>query len=141
LRIVAPPAAEVIGAPEMIRSIERRLREIALSILDVEAVWLLPQIDPADFAAIVETGARLGARFVLAVGNDPEPQRKLNNFAHLAESARAVASAPCWRSCPSGSRLPSRQNAPVNQILPLAGIGCGECHIELAHTGLKHSRR
>jgi hypothetical protein len=65
LRIVAPPAAEVIGAAEMIRSIERRLRETALSILEVEA----------------------------------------------------------------------------SQILTLEGIGCGECHIDLAHTGLKQSRR
>lgn len=94
LRIVAPPAAPpvapVIGAAETIRSIERRLRETTLSILDVEAVWLLPETDPDDFAAIVETGARLGARFVLAVGNDPEPQRQVENFARLAESARAV---------------------------------------------------
>jgi sugar phosphate isomerase/epimerase len=94
LRIVAPPAAppaaRVIGSAEMIRSIERRLRETGLSILDVEAVWLLADTDPGGFAAIVETGARLGARFVLTVGNDPEPQRQADNFARLAESARVA---------------------------------------------------
>ena len=94
LRIVAPTASDtivpVIGVEPMLREIERRLADSALSILDIEAIWLAPHTDAGTFGAIVETGARLGARFVLAIGNDPEPARQRDNFARLAESARAV---------------------------------------------------
>jgi len=94
LRIVAPTITDtivpVIGVEPMLREIERRLADSAVSILDIEAIWLAPHTDAGTFGAVVETGARLGAKFVLAIGNDPEPARQRDNFARLAESARAV---------------------------------------------------
>lgn len=94
LRIVdppgAPPVTPVIGQEALIRAIVTRLRETGLTILDIEAVWLSPATDPALFAAIAETGARLGARFVLAIGNDEEARRQADNFGRLAEAARSV---------------------------------------------------
>ena len=46
LRIVAPTASDtivpVIGVEPMLREIERRLADSALSILDIEAIWLAP---------------------------------------------------------------------------------------------------
>lgn len=94
LRIVAPTESDVIvpviGVEPLLRQIENRLADTGITILDVEAIWLSPRTDPGTFAAIAETGARLGAGYVLAIGNDPEPARQRDNFARLAESARAV---------------------------------------------------
>lgn len=94
LRIVAPTESDVIvpviGVEQLLRQIERRLADTGITILDVEAIWLSPRTDPGTFTAIAETGARLGAGYVLAIGNDPEPARQRDNFAKLAESARAV---------------------------------------------------
>ncbi|MFO1084171.1 MAG: TIM barrel protein [Reyranellaceae bacterium] len=94
LRIVAPTESDaivpVIGDEPLLRRIEGRLAETGITILDVEAIWLSPRTDPGTFAAIAETGARLGAGYVLAIGSDPEPARQRDNFARLAEAARAV---------------------------------------------------
>jgi len=94
LRIVAPTPSDtivpVIGVEPMLREIERRLADTAITILDIEAIWIAPHTDASAFGAIVDTGARLGAQFVLAIGNDPEPARQRDTFARLAESARTV---------------------------------------------------
>jgi sugar phosphate isomerase/epimerase len=94
LRIVAPTATDsivpVIGVEPVLREIEHRLADTDVSILDVEAIWLSPETDPTAFPAIVGTGARLGAGFVLAIGNDAESRRQVDNFARLAESARTA---------------------------------------------------
>ena len=94
LRIVAPTETDVIvpviGDEPMLRLIERRLADSGITILDVEAIWLSPRTDPGTFSAIAETGARLGAGYVLAIGNDPDAARQRDNFAWLAESARAA---------------------------------------------------
>ncbi|MGL4289869.1 MAG: sugar phosphate isomerase/epimerase family protein [Phreatobacter sp.] len=93
LRIVAPTASDrivpVIGEEAMIRAILAETAATGVSILDVEAIWLTADTDPAAFAAIAETAARLGATQVLTIGHDPEPNRQIENFARLAETARA----------------------------------------------------
>ncbi|MFO1159481.1 MAG: sugar phosphate isomerase/epimerase [Reyranellaceae bacterium] len=104
LRIVAPTESDVIvpvvGDEPMLRRIESRLSDSGITILDVEAIWLSPRTDPGAFPAIAETGARLGAGYVLAIGNDPEPQRQRDNFARLAESARDVGLAAMMEFIP-----------------------------------------
>jgi sugar phosphate isomerase/epimerase len=92
LRIVAPTASDsivpVVGDDELIRQILRRLDDTGLSILDVEAVWLTPDTSVPNLVPALETAARLGARYVLVVGNDPEPARVTAILARLAEAAR-----------------------------------------------------
>ncbi|QCI65357.1 sugar phosphate isomerase/epimerase family protein [Phreatobacter stygius] len=92
LRIVAPTASDrivpVIGDETMIRAILDAMAATGVSILDVEAIWLTPDTDPAAFTAIAETAARLGATQVLAIGHDPEPSRQVENFGRLAATAR-----------------------------------------------------
>lgn len=94
LRIVAPTESDtivpVIGVEPMLREIERRLADTNISVLDIEALWLSADTDPATFGVIVETGVRFGAGYVLAIGNDPEPTRQRDNFGRLAECARAA---------------------------------------------------
>lgn len=93
LRIVAPTASDrivpVIGDETMIRAVLAEMAATGVGILDVEAIWLTPETDPAAFRAIAETAARLGAAQVLAIGHDLERHRLIENFARLAETARA----------------------------------------------------
>jgi sugar phosphate isomerase/epimerase len=78
----------VVGDDELIRQILRRLDDTGLSILDVEAVWLTPDTSVPNLVPALETAARLGARYLLIVGNDPEPARVTATLAGLAEAAR-----------------------------------------------------
>lgn len=93
LRIVAPTASDrivpVIGDAAMIRAVLAEMAATGVGVLDVEAIWLTPDTDPAAFPAIAETAARLGAAQVLAIGHDPERHRLVENFARLAETGRA----------------------------------------------------
>ncbi|CAO3437517.1 sugar phosphate isomerase/epimerase family protein [Azospirillum endophyticum] len=91
LRLVAPrpgdPLVPVIGDEAAIRTIERKLRDTGVRLLDVEAVWLSPDTEVAALRPAVETAARLGARFLLVVGFDADGTRLLENFTALCHLA------------------------------------------------------
>lgn len=91
LRIVAPLPSDrivpVIGDEQMIRAIERRLDATGIRILDIEAVWLMAHTDVAALQPALELGARLGARHLLVVGNDPDWSRQRDNFIGLCDLA------------------------------------------------------
>src|SRR6478735_1445632 len=76
LRIVPPMLADrivpVIGNERLIGEIEQRLDSNGIRILDIEAVWLMPHTDVAALRPALELGARLGAKYLLVVGNDPD---------------------------------------------------------------------
>ena len=92
LRIVAPMPADrivpVVGDAAMIRAIEQRLADTGVGILDVEAVWLVPNADIDAYKPAFETAQRLNARHFLVVGNDPDEARMIDNFARFCELAR-----------------------------------------------------
>jgi len=78
----------VIGNARLIGEIERRLDSTGVRILDIEAVWLMPHTDVTVLKPALELGARLGAKYLLAVGNDPDWARQRDNFALLCDLAR-----------------------------------------------------
>ena len=92
LRIVPPMPADrivpVIGNERLIGEIEQRLDSNGIRILDIEAVWLMPHTDVAALRPALELGARLGAKYLLVVGNDPDWARQRDNFASLCELRR-----------------------------------------------------
>jgi len=90
----------VVGDHGMQRAIRRRLRETSLSVLDIEAFWITPDTDINAFRDAFATGAELGARFVLVVGNDPDRTRLADRFAQLCEYARASALIPMLEFIP-----------------------------------------
>ncbi|MBV9249198.1 MAG: sugar phosphate isomerase/epimerase [Acetobacteraceae bacterium] len=94
LRIVAPMPSDrivhVINDPPLQRRIRERLDATGLTILDIEAVWLTASTNVEDLVPALEVGARLGAKFLLVVGNDPDSGRTKANFAAICERARAV---------------------------------------------------
>jgi sugar phosphate isomerase/epimerase len=91
LRIVAPMPADriapVIGDELLIRRIENRLRQTGIDVLDIEAIWLGADSDADSYVPAFETGARLGAKHVLVVGNDPDEARVTDNVARLCALA------------------------------------------------------
>lgn len=94
LRIVPPLPTDnivpVVGRKTLIRDIMDRLDATGVRVHDIEAVWLMPPTNVQSLRAALETGAQLGAKHVLAVGNDPDPARLADNFVALCDSANAV---------------------------------------------------
>jgi sugar phosphate isomerase/epimerase len=92
LRIVQPLAAaaivEVIGHPQLQRDLKALMAATGVSIGLIESIWLSPDADPAKLEPALATGADLGARFVLACGNDPDEKRLIDNLGHLARAAQ-----------------------------------------------------
>lgn len=93
LRIVPPMKSdtivEVIGNDGLIRDIVARCDDTGVRIWDVEAVWLTPDTEVAKLAGALETGERLGARYLLVVGHDPDFARLTENFGKLCERANS----------------------------------------------------
>ena len=77
----------IIGDTPMVREVLRRLGDGGLKILDVEFIRLTPDTRIADYVPMLETAARLGARHVLAGGNDPDEQRLAQRFGELCDAA------------------------------------------------------
>jgi sugar phosphate isomerase/epimerase len=94
LRIVPPmptdPIVPVIGNERLIREIEGRLASTGIRVLDIEAVWLMPHTDILALKPALELGARLGAKHLLVVGNDPDWARQRDHFASLCDLALQV---------------------------------------------------
>jgi sugar phosphate isomerase/epimerase len=77
----------IIGQTQVMREVLRRLNDTGLRILDVEFVRLGPETRVADYQSMLETGAQLGARHVLAGGDDPDESRLAERFGELCDAA------------------------------------------------------
>jgi sugar phosphate isomerase/epimerase len=93
LRIVPPMPTDmivpVIGDDRMIREIELRLDATGVRIFDIEAVWLVPQIDVIALKPALALGRQFGAESIVVIANDPDLGRMEANLAALCELARA----------------------------------------------------
>jgi sugar phosphate isomerase/epimerase len=91
LRIVAPfqsdPIVPVVGDPNMIRSVKRRLADTGLKVLDVEAVWLSAESDVASLEPALDVAVELGAKHVIVAGNDHDRGRLSENLSRLCAAA------------------------------------------------------
>jgi sugar phosphate isomerase/epimerase len=91
LRIVPPFPGEtivpVVGDAGMQHRIKQRLRDTGIAILDVEAIWLRPDTQIEALKPALETGAELGAKYVLTIGFDDDEARLLDNFGALCAAA------------------------------------------------------
>jgi sugar phosphate isomerase/epimerase len=70
-----------------VTEVARRLAATGVAVLDIEILRLRPDTQLADYLPVLETGARLGARHVLAAGNDADRSRLTERFAALCELA------------------------------------------------------
>ena len=94
------PSYATIGDTPIIRDTLARLADTGIGVLDVEILRLKPETRVADFAPVLETAARLGARNALVAGNDPDAARFVENFAALCDLAAPYGIAPCVEPMP-----------------------------------------
>jgi sugar phosphate isomerase/epimerase len=64
------------------------LRDTGLEVLDASGARLIPSTDLSAFAPFFEAAAELGARRVLATGDDPDESRLADRFAGLCGAAQ-----------------------------------------------------
>lgn len=81
------PTWDVVGDTPAVRETAAALADTGVRVLDVEILRLRPDTDVREFAAMLDTGARLGARHVLVAGNDPDEARLTERLAALCELA------------------------------------------------------
>jgi sugar phosphate isomerase/epimerase len=81
------PVWDVVGDTPMLRELLTALADTGVQTLDIEILRLKPDTVVADYQRVLETGARLGARYVLVAGNDPNEARLAERFAQLCERA------------------------------------------------------
>jgi sugar phosphate isomerase/epimerase len=67
--------------------VRARVANAGVVVLDVEVVWLKPGPDDPDHFRIVDAGAAIGARHVLAVSSDPDRQATAEKLARLVDHA------------------------------------------------------
>jgi sugar phosphate isomerase/epimerase len=77
----------VVNDKPMLRELLAALADTGVQTLDIEILRLKPDTVVGDFDAVLETGARLGARYVLVAGNDPNEARLTERLAQLCERA------------------------------------------------------
>ena len=63
------------------------LRDTGLRVLDASGARLIPATDMTAFGPFLETAAQMGARHVLATGDDDDRPQLAARFAHLCEQA------------------------------------------------------
>jgi sugar phosphate isomerase/epimerase len=86
------PAADeapypMLGDTPMMRETIARLTDTGTQVLDVEVLRLRPDSRHDDALRILDAGARLGARGVLVICNDPHEERVVERFAATCEAA------------------------------------------------------
>ncbi len=77
----------IVGDTPMRRETLKRLADTGLSVLDIEVVWLQPEMKPAAYEPMFETGAVFGAKRVLVASGDPDESRMADNLAALCDLA------------------------------------------------------
>jgi sugar phosphate isomerase/epimerase len=104
LRIVPPLPGDtitpVVGDIPLQREIKHRLSQTGISIMDVEAIWLMPDSSVEGLKPALEVGAELGAKNVLIVGNDPDRARLIDRFGALCKACAAFGLRPMLEFIP-----------------------------------------
>ena len=91
LRLVPPtpgdPLVPVVGDEPLLRGLGPRLAGSGLTVLDVESVWIGPDIDIPALRPALAAAQRLGSRNLLTMGNDGDTARLTDNFGQLCQEA------------------------------------------------------
>jgi sugar phosphate isomerase/epimerase len=81
------PAYPMLGDTPMMRETLSRLADTGVLVLDVEVLRLRPDSRHDDALRILDAGARLGARGVLVICNDPDVARLVERFGAVCAAA------------------------------------------------------
>ncbi len=98
LRLVPPMPGDTVfplmGNKAYLNRLQTKLKDHAIQVLDIEAVWLTPDTHVPGLEAVLELGATLGAKHVLVLGNDPEQSRLVERLGALSELAERYGLKP-----------------------------------------------
>jgi sugar phosphate isomerase/epimerase len=104
LRLLPATEQEVrhdfIGDTPLRRETLARLRDTGIKVLDAEILRLKPETNVADYQAVLDTAAELGARYVLVAGNDPDEARTADKLAQLCDLAAPLGLSPSLEPMP-----------------------------------------
>jgi len=81
------PPYPMLGDTPMMRETLARLADTGLRVFDVEVLRIRPDRSHDAELRILDAGARLGARAVLVICNDPDEERLVGRFAAVCEAA------------------------------------------------------
>lgn len=91
LRLAPPrpgdPLVPVVGDEQLVRDLQVRMGDLGVTLLDIEVFWLGESLDTEELKRVFDVAHRLGCRNVLAMGNDPEPDRIVDTFARFCQLA------------------------------------------------------
>lgn len=91
LRIAPATGAEspwpMSPGSRMLAETVRRCRDSGVTVLDTETIRLTPDADLAASEPVLETAARLNARYITAIGEDPDLERLSDSFGRLVAMA------------------------------------------------------
>jgi len=91
LRIAPATAAEspwpMSPGSRMLGQTVRRCRDSGVTVLDTETIRLTADVDLAASEPVLETAARLNARYITAIGDDPDLGRLSDRFGRLVAMA------------------------------------------------------
>jgi len=85
------PKYPIIQDRRMMQETRACIRQTGVGVLDIELARLTPDVDVASFKPMLEAGAELGARHIIAQIPDPNRQRAAERFAQLCELAQQYA--------------------------------------------------
>jgi sugar phosphate isomerase/epimerase len=71
-----------IGSP-MLRETQNLLNNTGVKVIDIEAVWIRPELDPASLKPAFESASALGARSIQVISADPEEDRAVERLVGL----------------------------------------------------------
>jgi sugar phosphate isomerase/epimerase len=94
LRVAPRPSdlkPAIAGDESLTRAVERSLKDHGVSVFEMGSIWLDGERDIEWCYPALETGARLGARYVIAlVAPGMDPDRMLTDFIKLCRQAGAL---------------------------------------------------
>jgi sugar phosphate isomerase/epimerase len=96
VRLAALPKSidhEMLGHSRSRKETRQALEETAVSVLEVEAVWITEDTHVSSLEALLDAAADLEARFIDVVCFDPDVNRASETFAELGQ----VAASFCLR--------------------------------------------
>jgi sugar phosphate isomerase/epimerase len=119
------PAYPMLGDTPMVRDTLARLADAGATVLDVEVLRLRPDSTHDHALRILDAGARLNARGVLIIGNDPDEDRLVDRFAAICEAAAERDLRACLefmifssvKTLADGTRILDRAAHPAGAVL------------------------
>lgn len=96
--------------PQMLRDTLRALKQTGLRVNDIEFVRLTPAFDPQKLIGFLQTGAELGAKYIVTAPYDPDLGRLADNLADFADLAAGFGLKPVLEFFP-WTNVPDFQTA------------------------------